>query len=206
MKLIQHYFPNLTDFQLNQIQTIEKLYPQWNEQINVISRKDIEHLEERHILHSMAIGRYFNFPDNSRVLDVGTGGGFPGIPLAIMFPNVHFTLNDAIGKKIKVAKDIAQQAGLTNIEVIHSRVEDLKSEYHYVVSRAVTAFPDFVKMCKPKIAKQSNNSLKNGIIYLKGGDFDEEVKAFNETTTIYPLSDAFKEEFFLTKKIIYFQI
>ena len=203
MKLIQKYFPDLSRKQCEQFNALQQLYPSWNQQINVISRKDIEFLEERHILHSLSIALFFEFKANSKVLDVGTGGGFPGIPLAILYPSVHFTLTDAIGKKIKVVNDIATQIGLQNVEAYHSRVESLKGDWNFIVSRAVTAFPDFVAMCNNKISKKNIGPTANGIIYLKGGDFDDEIKAFANKATVYNISEIMDEEFFETKKIIY---
>ncbi|MDR1683768.1 MAG: 16S rRNA (guanine(527)-N(7))-methyltransferase RsmG, partial [Candidatus Symbiothrix sp.] len=179
------------------------LYTDWNSKINLISRKDIENLYEKHILHSLGIAKVLNFKDKTSILDVGTGGGFPGIPLAILFPNVVFLLIDSIGKKIKVADDIARHIGLTNVECVQERAEDEKRQFDFVVSRAVMPLPDLVKITRNNIAKRQFNALPNGWLCLKGGDIESETQTFKNKIVEYALSDFFSEEFFLTKKVIY---
>jgi 16S rRNA (guanine527-N7)-methyltransferase len=205
MQLIQKYFPSLTDRQLHQFGQLQELYGYWNERINVISRKDIDQLYERHLLHSLAIAIFFNFPKNSKILDVGTGGGFPGIPLAIMFPECSFTLVDSIGKKIVVVKEVASAIGLQNVTAIQERAEALKDKYNFVVSRAVTEFPQFVRWVKDKFEIENIGKTKNGIIYLKGGDLAAELKPFANKIKIYDISSVFEEEFFQTKKVVYWE-
>lgn len=202
MDKIYEYFPDLTKQQYSQFQGLDALYRHWNERVNVISRKDIDNLYEHHILHSLAIAKFFNFKQQSRVLDVGTGGGFPGIPLAILFPKVEFCLIDAIEKKVKVVQEIANELGLHNVRTKQMRVENFNEKFDYIVSRAVTAFPDFYKLSHKSISTICNNKLHNGIIYLKGGDFFEELRAFKKYE-VYNISSVFSEEFFETKKIIY---
>ncbi len=204
-KTLYEYFPDLTKKQYEQIETLCELYKYWNEKINVISRKDIDNIFEHHVLHSMAIAKFFDFKQGSRILDVGTGGGLPGIPLAILFPKVEFTLIDRISKKITVASNIINELGLTNVTAQQKSVEELKDKYDYIVSRAVTAFPDFYKMVKKNVSTVVNNSLCNGIIYIKGGDFYEEMAGFKKYH-IYPISAYYTEPFFETKKIIYLPI
>lgn len=204
-KTLYEYFPDLTKKQYEQIETLCELYKYWNEKINVISRKDIDNIFEHHVLHSMAIAKFFEFKQGSQILDVGTGGGLPGIPLAILFPKVQFTLIDRIAKKITVASNIIEELGLTNVTAQQKSVEELKDKYDYIVSRAVTAFPDFYKMVKKNVSSVVNNSLCNGIIYIKGGDFYEEMAGFKKYH-IYPISAYFTEPFFETKKIIYLPI
>jgi 16S rRNA (guanine527-N7)-methyltransferase len=203
MEIVTKYFPDLTDQQLDQFGRLSSLYEQWNAQINVISRKDIEQLYERHVLHSLAIAKIIRFRPGTTVLDVGTGGGFPGIPLAILFPETSFMLIDSIGKKIKVVSEVASALGLGNVNAQHTRVEDIKLKFDFVVSRAVTAFPRFVSMVRTKISDQSNNDLPNGILYLKGGEFNEEIEPFGKQIKVYELSNFFHEEFFETKKLIH---
>lgn len=203
IELITKYFPNLTEKQLDQLTEIGELYKEWNTKINLISRKDIDNLYEKHILHSLGIAKIIQFKDGTTVLDVGTGGGFPGIPLAILFPNVQFLLIDSIGKKVKVAEDIAARIRLTNVECIHERAEDEKREFDFVVSRAVMPLPDLVKITRKNIARQQFNALPNGILCLKGGDLQAELKPFRHTAVEYELSDYFQEEFFITKKVVY---
>ncbi len=202
---LYEYFPDLTKNQYEQIETLCELYQYWNEKINVISRKDIDNIFEHHVLHSMSIAKFFEFKQNSRILDVGTGGGLPGIPLAILFPKVQFTLIDRIAKKITVANNIINELGLTNVTARQQTVEECKEKYDYIVSRAVTAFPDFYKLVKKNVSTIVNNSLCNGIIYIKGGDFFEEMQGFKKYK-IYPISAYFSEPFFETKKIIYLPI
>jgi len=204
-KTLYEYFPDLTKKQYEQIETLSELYKYWNEKINVISRKDIDNIFEHHVLHSMAIAKFFEFKQGSQILDVGTVGGLPGIPLAILFPKVQFTLIDRIAKKITVASNIIEELGLTNVTAQQKSVEELKDKYDYIVSRAVTAFPDFYKMVKKNVSSVVNNSLCNGIIYIKGGDFYEEMAGFKKYH-IYPISAYFTEPFFETKKIIYLPI
>ena len=202
MHLILKYFPNLTAAQINQFETLEELYKDWNLKINVVSRKDIDELYLRHVLHSLAIAKIIEFKGGSRILDVGTGGGFPGIPLAILFPECQFHLVDSIAKKIKVVDEVKKGLGLTNVKTYHSRVEDIKGNYDFIVSRAVAAMPTFVHWVKGKIAKKQNNSLRNGIIYLKGGDLEDELKNY-KSAKVFNISELFEEPFFDTKKIVY---
>lgn len=203
MEILTKYFPDLTDQQLDQFGRLGSLYEEWNSQINVISRKDIEQLYERHVLHSLAIAKIIQFKPKTTVLDVGTGGGFPGIPLAILFPETSFMLIDSIGKKIKVVNEVASALGLTNVTAEHIRVEEVKQKFDFVVSRAVTAFPRFVAMVRTKVASKSNNDLPNGILYLKGGDFEEEIEPFRNQIQVYELQSFFQEEFFETKRLIH---
>ncbi len=203
MEILTKYFPDLTDQQMDQFGRLGALYEEWNSQINVISRKDIEQLYERHVLHSLAIAKVIRFKPNTTVLDVGTGGGFPGIPLSIFFPETSFMLIDSIGKKIKVVNEVASSLNLRNVIAEHIRVEDVKQKFDFVVSRAVTAFPGFLTMVQNKIASKSNNDLPNGILYLKGGDFEEEIKPFKKQIQVYELQSFFQEEFFETKRLIH---
>lgn len=202
MDLILKYFPNLTETQIKQFEALESLYNDWNTKINVISRKDIDELYIRHVLHSLGIAKVVRFTDGSSILDVGTGGGFPGVPLAILFPNCQFHLVDSINKKLKVINAICDTIELTNVKTTHSRVEAIDGTYDFIVSRAVTAMPEFTKWIKGKIAKKQQNELKNGILYLKGGDLTEELKNYTAVKA-YLLSDYFEEAFFDTKKVIY---
>lgn len=201
MDIILKYFPNLTDSQKEQFKKLESLYNEWNEKINVISRKDMDSLYERHILHSLGIAKIMPFADGTKVLDIGTGGGFPGIPLAILFPNVEFTLIDSIGKKIKVVEAVAEGLGLKNVTAVHGRAEKLKEKYHFVVSRAVTQMPVFLRWLKGKFEKEQINEKHNGVLYLKGGDLAEELAGLR--CEIFQLKDHFEEEFFETKKVVY---
>lgn len=202
MELILKYFPNLTETQINKFEALEGLYKDWNAKINVVSRKDIDELYLRHVLHSLAIAKVIQFTDNSSILDVGTGGGFPGIPLAILFPNCKFHLVDSINKKLKVINAVSEAIELTNIKTTHSRVEAIDETFDFIVSRAVTAMPEFTKWVKGKIAKKQQNVFKNGILYLKGGDLTEELKQYTNVKA-FLLSDYFEEDFFETKKVIY---
>lgn len=202
MQLIKKYFPNLTDIQLQQFEQLESLYKDWNLKINVVSRKDIDELYLRHVLHSLGIAKVMSFLPNSRVLDVGTGGGFPGVPLAILFPETQFHLVDSIAKKIKVVDEVVEGLGLTNVQTSHDRVENISGQFDFIVSRAVAAMPTFVHWIKGKIAKQQKHELKNGILYLKGGDLKEELSTY-KTATIYNLNDYFNEDFFDTKKVVH---
>ena len=201
-QLIFNYFPNLTQQQQNQFIALEALYQDWNLKINVVSRKDIEELYLRHVLHSLAIAKFISFNSGAQVLDVGTGGGFPGIPLAILFPETQFTLVDAIGKKIKVVQEVVDGLGLENVRAIHQRVEEDNNQYDFVVSRAVAAMPTFMRWIKGRIKKVSEHSIKNGVLYLKGGDLGEELQDYR-TVQIYSLMDYYKEDFFETKKLVY---
>jgi len=203
MEILTKYFPDLTDQQMDQFGRLGTLYEEWNSQINVISRKDIEQLYERHVLHSLAIAKVIQFKPETTVLDVGTGGGFPGIPLAILFPETSFMLIDSIGKKIKVVNEVASALNLTNVTAEHIRVEEVKQKFDFVVSRAVTAFPRFVTMVRTKVSSKSNNDLPNGILYLKGGDFEEEIEPFRKLIQVYELQSFFQEEFFETKRLIH---
>lgn len=203
MQIISKYFPDLTEKQKEQFSQLEELYTFWNEQINVISRKDTENFYERHVLHSLGIAKVIQFADGSEILDIGTGGGFPGIPLAILFPDCKFTLVDSIGKKIKVATEVAEVLGLTNVVAIHERAEKIPGKFDFIVSRAVTAMPSFLQWTKGKFKLSKNHSLANGILYLKGGDLTEEMKPVKQKNVIYPLNDYFSEEFFETKKVVY---
>ena len=202
MKLILKYFPNLTDTQIQQFEALEGLYNDWNSKINVISRKDIDELYLKHVLHSLGIAKVINFAPGSSILDVGTGGGFPGVPLAILFPECQFHLVDSINKKLKVINAVAADLELTNIRTTHSRVEAIDETYDFIVSRAVTTMPEFTTWIKGKVAKTQKNELKNGILYLKGGDLTEELKQY-KTVKAFLLSDYFEEAFFETKKVIY---
>lgn len=202
MELILKYFPNITEDQISKFKKLEALYQDWNLKINVVSRKDIDELYLRHVLHSLGIAKVITFKDGTKLLDVGTGGGFPGIPLAILFPNCSFHLVDSIAKKLKVVEEVIQGLELTNVKTTHSRVENINDTYDFIISRAVAAMPTFVHWTKGKIAKKQNHQLKNGILYLKGGDLTEELRDY-KTTTVYNLSDYFTEDFFETKKVVY---
>ncbi|MFV8365096.1 MULTISPECIES: 16S rRNA (guanine(527)-N(7))-methyltransferase RsmG [unclassified Flavobacterium] len=202
MDEILKYFPNLTDIQKEQFEKLDFLYHDWNEKINVISRKDIDALYTKHILHSLGIAKIINFEPGTYVLDVGTGGGFPGIPLAILFPETRFYLIDIIAKKIKVVQAVAEGLELKNVKAEQMRAENVKGDFDFIVSRAVTNMPDFVSWVKTKIKKNNKHELKNGILYLKGGDLTEELKDFPKATE-YNLADFFEDEFFETKKVVH---
>lgn len=202
MDLIKKYFPELTEDQISKFEKLEELYKDWNLKINVVSRKDIDELYLRHVLHSLGIAKIQEFKPGSMLLDVGTGGGFPGIPLAIMFPESTFHLVDSIGKKIKVVDEVSEGLGLKNVTSFNQRVEELDGNYDFIVSRAVAAMPTFVRWVKGKIAKESKHDRKNGILYLKGGDLAEELKDYR-TAEIFELTDYFNEDFFETKKVVY---
>ncbi|WP_152285769.1 16S rRNA (guanine(527)-N(7))-methyltransferase RsmG [Flavicella marina] len=205
MKIIKKYFPELTDLQVSQFEKLEELYKEWNAKINVISRKDIDELYLRHVLHSLGIAKVQKFVPGSKVLDVGTGGGFPGVPLAILFPETEFQLVDSIGKKIKVVQGVVDALGLQNVKADHMRAEKVKGEFDFIVSRAVTAMPDFVKWVRKKVAKKQQHDLRNGILYLKGGDLAEELALFT-SAKLYDLPTYFEEDFFETKKVVHLPI
>lgn len=202
-ELVFSYFPELAEEQKERFRELEGLYREWNEKINVISRKDMDAFWVHHVLHSLAIAKVIRFLPGTKIMDVGTGGGFPGIPLAIMFPECEFYLVDSIGKKIKVVEGVRDALGLKNVKARQTRVEEVKERQDFIVSRAVTAFPAFMGWVKGKIRSESRNELENGILYLKGGDFEEELKPFAGRTTVFPISDFFQEEFFETKKVIH---
>jgi len=202
MDEILKYFPDLTDIQIEQFQKLDFLYHDWNEKINVISRKDIDALYTKHILHSLGIAKIMKFEPGATVLDVGTGGGFPGIPLAILFPETRFYLIDVIAKKIKVVQGVVDALELKNVKAEQKRAELVKGDFDFIVSRAVTNMPDFVSWIKDKIKKQHKHTLKNGILYLKGGDLTEELKDFPKAT-LYDLAGIFEDEFFETKKVVH---
>lgn len=202
LKEVLKYFPDLTEDQLEKFTKLKDLYKDWNLKINVVSRKDIDEIYLRHALHSLGIAKVQQFQPGSTVMDVGTGGGFPGIPLAILFPETQFHLVDSIGKKIKVVNEVKEGLGLENVKTSNCRVEEIDEQYDFIVSRAVAQMETFVRWVKGKIKKKSNHELKNGILYLKGGDLSEELAKY-ETAKIYNLSDYFEEDFFETKKVVH---
>jgi 16S rRNA (guanine527-N7)-methyltransferase len=206
MLKILKYFPNLNPEQILRFERMDFLYRDWNEKINLISRKDIDSLYEKHILHSLSIAKIIDFRSGTKILDVGTGGGFPGIPLAILFPTSQFVLIDSIGKKIKVVQAVAQDLELKNVTAIHGRVEDVKEEFDFVISRAVTSFPEFVEMVKKNVSRRAQNALPNGIIYLKGGDIEEEIKKYKRNIEVTEIANFFNESFFETKKVLYLPV
>lgn len=203
MDLILKYFPDLTESLIEKLTKLGPLYADWNDKINVISRKDMEHFYEKHVLHSLGIAKVIQFEPGTKVLDIGTGGGFPGIPLAIMFPETHFHLIDSTGKKINVVKDVAKQLKLSNVEAQQVRAEDLVRKYDFILSRAVTRFANILPWVKNKFKKEDFNELQNGLLLLKGGDVDEEMEERELSYVTYHLDDYFKEEFFKTKKVVY---
>jgi 16S rRNA (guanine527-N7)-methyltransferase len=202
MELVEKYFPDLTETQMGQFEMLSELYKDWNLKINVVSRKDIDELYLRHVLHSLGIAKIQTFLPGTRILDAGTGGGFPGIPLAILFPESQFHLVDSIGKKIKVVKEVTGSLDLQNVQITNDRVETVKDRYDFIVSRAVAQMETFVRWVKHNVAKKSRHELKNGILYLKGGDLGEELSGFPKAT-IYPLSNYFEENFFETKSVVH---
>lgn len=206
MDIILKYFPNINEEQRSQFAALYDLYADWNGKINVISRKDIENLYTHHVLHSLAIAKLIQFTDNTKIMDVGTGGGFPGIPLAILFPSCEFLLIDSIGKKIKVATEVATAIGLKNVQFRHARAEEEKGKFDFVVSRAVMALPDLVKIIRKNISKEQHNALPNGLICLKGGNLEGEMSSFKKSAEADDLSMFFEEEYFKTKKIVYVMI
>ena len=203
IELILHYFPDITQKQRSQFEALEELYQEWNSHINVISRKDTDNFYERHVLHSLAIAKVMSFKDGSKILDIGTGGGFPGIPLAILYPECDFLLVDSIGKKIKVVNEVAGALELKNVHGVHERAEKVKGQFDFIVSRAVTAMPKFLNWTKGKFLKENNNDFKNGILYLKGGDLSEEMAPVKKAVQYFEIPDFFEEEFFETKKVVY---
>lgn len=202
MELLLKYFPNLSEIQKKQFLQLQELYEEWNAQINVISRKDMENLYLKHVLHSLAIAKVIDFADGTKILDVGTGGGFPGVPLAILFPEVEFLLVDSIGKKIKVVQAVSDKIGLQNLKAEHKRVEEVEGEFDFVLSRAVTRMKVFQQWVRKKISTKQKNTLYNGILYLKGGNLTEELKGI-KNVDIYDIPKYFEEDFFETKKIVY---
>ena len=203
MQLINKYFPTLSDVQKQQFEALDALYHDWNSKINVISRKDIDNLYEHHILHSLAIAELIRFKPDTTVMDLGTGGGFPGIPLAIMFPDAKFHLVDSIGKKIRVCEEVKKALGLQNVTTQWSRAEEVKQQFHFVVSRAVMPLLDLVKIVRKHISKEQINALPNGLICLKGGELEQEAKPFGKAAQITSLNEYFEEPFFETKKLVY---
>lgn len=206
MDIILKYFPNLSEVQQQQFAALYDLYTDWNSKINVISRKDITNLYEHHVLHSLGIAKVMQFRPETTVMDLGTGGGFPGIPLAILFPETHFHLVDSIGKKVKVATEIANAIGLKNVTIRHCRAEEEKQLFDFVVSRAVMPLTDLLKIIRKNIKKEQHNALPNGLICLKGGELEREVMPVKHQTLMYDLKDYFEEEFFETKKVVYVTI
>jgi 16S rRNA (guanine527-N7)-methyltransferase len=203
METILKYFPELTEIQRNRFASLQELYANWNAKINLISRQDIGNLYTHHVLHSLAIAKVITFKADTKILDVGTGGGFPGIPLAIMFPEVKFHLVDSIGKKIKVVEDVISQLSLDNATCEQARAEQLQGKYDFVVSRAVTTIPEFVNWIRGKVSKNNRHGVTNGIFYLKGGNLEDEIKPFKKKTTLFEISDFFKEDYFKGKQIVY---
>lgn len=202
-KIIQKYFPHLTELQVEQFAQLDALYNEWNAKINVISRKDIQNLYEHHVLHSLGIAKVVNFKDGTTIMDLGTGGGFPGIPLAILFPNVQFHLVDSVGKKVKVASEVATAIGLQNVKFSHARAEEIKEQYDFVVTRAVMPMVDLMKVARKNIHKEQHNAVPNGIIALKGGELAREIASMRNISTVWELSDFFEEDYFKTKKVVH---
>ena len=206
MDIIKKYFTHLTGLQVEQFAQLEALYNDWNAKINVISRKDIQNLYEHHVLHSLGIAEVVRFKDGTEVMDLGTGGGFPGIPLAILFPEVQFHLVDSIGKKVRVAQEVATAIGLKNVRFSHARAEEIKDKYDFVVTRAVMPMTDLVKVARKNIRKEQHNAVPNGIIALKGGELAGEIASMRNISTVWELSDFFEEEYFKTKKVVHVAI
>ncbi|MBI9060117.1 MAG: 16S rRNA (guanine(527)-N(7))-methyltransferase RsmG [Labilibaculum sp.] len=206
MEILEKYFPDLSEEQREKFSKLKDLYTFWNDQINVISRKDMESLYEHHVLHSLAIAKVINFTPGTKIMDVGTGGGFPGIPLAILYPETNFYLIDSIGKKIKVVNEVAAALKLSNVKAEQIRVQQVKDKFDFIVSRAVTAFPKFVNMVRKNSKAKDQNSLPNGILYLKGGDFQDEIAGYGSRISLYECSDYFTEEFFETKKVVHLDL
>ncbi|MBI1266802.1 MAG: 16S rRNA (guanine(527)-N(7))-methyltransferase RsmG [Cryomorphaceae bacterium] len=206
LALVQKYFPNLTTKQIDQFSKLGESYRDWNSKINVVSRKDIDGLYLHHVLHSLGIAKVMPFADGSKILDIGTGGGFPGIPLAILFPNVHFSLVDSIGKKIIVVKAVAEELGLTNVEATHARAEQIRGPFDFVVSRAVTRLATFIPYTYNKFSQKQLNPFPNGILYLKGGDLSDEIKEVRQDKEVILLDKYFDEEFFMTKAVVYIRM
>lgn len=203
MEIIKKYFPNLSPIQENQLAQLLPLYKDWNSKINVISRNDIDNLYERHVLHSLSILKLFSFSNNSTFLDVGTGGGFPGIPLAILLPECKFTLIDAIGKKIKIVEAVSKELELKNVIGKHENVKNIRTKFNFIISRAVTTLPEFYDLTQKNISNIKNGKIPNGIIYLKGGDLSEELKPFENRSEVFDISNIYKEPFFETKKVVF---
>ena len=201
--LIEKYFPSLTIEQKIKFDKLYTVYDKWNNQINVISRKDMDHFYERHVLHSLSIAKIIDFKPDTTLIDIGTGGGFPGIPLAILFPQCTFTLVDSIGKKIKVVKEVCEELGINNVIALHSRAEQINEQFDFIISRAVTSMPLFLTWVKNKLKNEHKNEIENGILYLKGGDLKEEMKTVKKHVRYYKITDLFDESFFETKKIVY---
>lgn len=206
MKIIKSYFPELSEEQLQQFEMLMRLYPEWNAKINVISRKDIDNLEVNHLLHSLALVKFVKFMPSTTVMDLGTGGGLPGLPLAIYFPDVKFHLVDRVAKKLRVAQDIAEQAGLTNVTFQHGDVLEVKGKFDFVVSRAVMPLGDMLKLVRRFISPDSHNAIPNGLLCLKGGDLDAELSKYKREALVDDIGNYFKEDFFTTKKIVYYPI
>ncbi|MDQ3073646.1 MAG: 16S rRNA (guanine(527)-N(7))-methyltransferase RsmG [Bacteroidota bacterium] len=206
MDLVSKYFSTLTAKQKEQLILLEEVFGEWNNQVNLVSRKDMENLQERHILHSLAIAKVINFTPGTEILDVGTGGGFPGIPLSIYFPEVSFTLVDSIGKKIKAVQDMITRLGLVNARAINRRAEEIPQQFDFITGRAVADISTFSGWVKGKVKSRGRNGLPNGILYLKGGDLEEELSPFGKRAQIYPISSFFEEEFFETKSVVYLEM
>lgn len=201
--IIFNYFPDLSLEQRNAFEKLGSIYQEWNERINVISRKDLDSFYTRHVLHSLAIAKVIQFKKGAKILDIGTGGGFPGVPLAIMFPEVEFLLVDSIGKKVMVVDEVCKELGLKNVRTAHERAESIEGQFDFIISRAVTAMPKFLKWTKGKFLKNNDHSFANGIFYLKGGDLSEEMKDVKKTIQYFNISEFFENEFFETKKVVY---
>lgn len=206
MEIIKRYFPELNENQLNQFEMLMRLYPEWNEKINVISRKDIDNLEVNHLLHSLALVKFVKFMPHTAVMDLGTGGGLPGLPLAIYYPEVKFHLVDRVGKKLRVAQDIAEQAGLANVTFQHGDVLEVKGKFDFVVSRAVMPLGDMLKLARRFISPDNHNAIPNGLLCLKGGDLEQELLHYKKNVLVDEVSSYFKEDFFKTKKIVYYPV